>query len=162
MPRALNRRLPSRRPGAARLSTQTVPNTRNVHPAFTVFFAGYKEGNLSWLAALEAEPATDVMALLPYAKYEAELTGPAAQVSQKPWPRLRRPEDALQPACRGFPHRCHVVCRCRSGVALTLPVPHLAKHAGAAAQLHAGGHPPLCRRIQDQGAQKHPGCRLLG
>lgn len=49
-------------------------------------FAGYKEGNLSWLAALEAEPATDVMALLPWAKNEAELTGPAAQVSHKPWP----------------------------------------------------------------------------
>ncbi|KAI7841687.1 hypothetical protein COHA_004554 [Chlorella ohadii] len=47
---------------------------------YTRAFHGYKEGNLSWLAALEAEPATDVMALLPYAKNEAELTGPAAQV----------------------------------------------------------------------------------
>lgn len=42
--------------------------------------AGYDEGNLSWPAALEAEPATDVMALLPWAKNETHLTGPAAQV----------------------------------------------------------------------------------
>ncbi len=42
--------------------------------------AGYDEGNLSWLAALEAEPATDVMALLPWAKNELTLTGPEAQV----------------------------------------------------------------------------------
>lgn len=42
--------------------------------------SGYDEGNLSWLAALEAEPATDVMALLPWAKNEQTLTGPAAQV----------------------------------------------------------------------------------
>ncbi|KAL4427656.1 hypothetical protein ABPG75_001745 [Micractinium tetrahymenae] len=52
-----------------------------VYPSYyTRAFHGYDEGNLSWLAALEAEPATDVMALLPWAKNEAELTGPAAQV----------------------------------------------------------------------------------
>ncbi|EFN54576.1 hypothetical protein CHLNCDRAFT_35970 [Chlorella variabilis] len=50
------------------------------YPAYyTRAFHGYDEGNLSWLAALEAEPATDVMALLPWAKAEAQLTGPAAQ-----------------------------------------------------------------------------------
>lgn len=55
----------------------------SAHPANAVpSCAGYKEGNLSWLAALEAEPATDVMALLPWAKNEAELTGPAAQVGR--------------------------------------------------------------------------------
>lgn len=47
---------------------------------YTRAFHGYDEGNLSWLAALEAEPATDVMALLPWAKNEQTLTGPAAQV----------------------------------------------------------------------------------
>ena len=71
---------PGHRPAACTaLSRHIYASTTHSKPHSPVP-TGYKEGNLSWLAALEAEPATDVMALLPYAKNEAELTGPAAQV----------------------------------------------------------------------------------
>ncbi|PSC68913.1 CMV 1a interacting 1 [Micractinium conductrix] len=60
---------------------EEIEDKQLVYPSYYIrAFHGYDEGNLSWLAALEAEPATDVMALLPWAKFEAELTGPAAQV----------------------------------------------------------------------------------
>ncbi len=71
---------PGHRPAACTaLSRHIYASTTHSKPHSPVP-TGYKEGNLSWLAALEAEPATDVMALLPYAKNESELTGPAAQV----------------------------------------------------------------------------------
>jgi hypothetical protein len=73
---------------------------------------GYDQGNLSWLAALEAEPASDVMALLPWARGEARLTGPAAQARLRGATMralrkyaadhgLREPRDILDAGCSG-------------------------------------------------------------
>ena len=122
--------------------------------------AGYDEGNLSWLAALEAEPATDVMALLPWAKFEAELTGPAAQARGVCCRRCRPCGTTCirQRKLRASP--CVLASLLPSPLAQTAPA-CVSRLAGAPAQHHPHRHPQVCRRPRAEGAKGRPRRRLL-